>query len=131
MFRVLESQLARKYRYVVHTLLTVYSSAYFPSLGRRSLSEISPQIVRSPQFRWVWLVYGTTYATANAASSVCGEHGASPVVPVLVASTLTNTTTCIAKGTRLITLSIAEIAEAGHRAERLVAAQLENTTLLL
>lgn len=55
------------------------------------------QFVRSPQFAWIWLVYGSTYAAANICQTVCDAKGMDVALPKLASTFLVNTSTCIAK----------------------------------
>jgi len=53
--------------------------------------------LKSPQFIWIWLVYGSTYATANAVQTICDRRNQDVGVPKLVSTFLVNTSTCIGK----------------------------------
>lgn len=71
----------------------------FTSFGK-SLKEmiVHPiKFVASPQFRWIWLVYGSTYVAANSCETVCAEKGINPAFPKWLSTSFTNTVTCIAK----------------------------------
>lgn len=52
---------------------------------------------RSPQFYWIWLVYGGTYAGVNVVETACTVTKTDPAVPKWFASFSVNTTTCILK----------------------------------
>lgn len=55
------------------------------------------KFLRSPQYFWIWLVYGSTYTTANAIQTVCDWKNKDVAFPKLVSTFLVNTSTCIAK----------------------------------
>eukprot|EP00965_Chrysotila_dentata_P219965 6191471-Pleurochrysis_carterae.AAC.1 len=48
-------------------------------------------------FRWLCIVYTSTFAAANGANTLSAARHASPKMPVLAASTAANMTSCIAK----------------------------------
>jgi len=64
---------------------------------RNSIAEMGPGYLRTPQFRWIWFVYGSTYAAANVADTVSEARGVDRFLPVLCASTAVNTSAAIAK----------------------------------
>mmetsp|Transcript_17126 Transcript_17126/g.32580 ORF Transcript_17126/g.32580 Transcript_17126/m.32580 type:complete len:260 (-) Transcript_17126:140-919(-) len=51
----------------------------------------------SPQFFWIWLVYGSTYAAANTCQTICDRRKQDVAIPKLMSTFVVNTTTCIAK----------------------------------
>jgi hypothetical protein len=51
----------------------------------------------SPAFRWIWLVYGSTYFAANMCDTWASQTGGNPAGPKFVATTGVNMTTCILK----------------------------------
>eukprot|EP00466_Bigelowiella_natans_P011311 jgi/Bigna1/87280/estExt_fgenesh1_pg.C_180156 len=53
--------------------------------------------VASPQFFWIWLVYGSTYFAANACQTYCDRKKKDVALPKLMSTFVVNTTTCIAK----------------------------------
>lgn len=69
--------------------------SFFKSFREMAGSPV--KFLKSPQFFWIWLTYGGTYASVNIANSVCENKGKNPAFPVWAASFVTNTTTCIAK----------------------------------
>ena len=69
--------------------------SFFATLGEAIRSPI--KYVASPQFRWIWLVYGGTYLAANYTDTACAAVGVSPAMPKWLATSFVNTTTCIGK----------------------------------
>ena len=61
-------------------------------LAKRPLTNLA-----SPSTRWLVLVYTATYGAANTMNTLCAWLEASPVLPVLIASTAGNMSTGIAK----------------------------------
>lgn len=55
------------------------------------------KFARSPQFLWIWLVYGSTYVAANMTQTTCDKKKVDVAMPKLVSTFLVNTSTCIAK----------------------------------
>lgn len=53
--------------------------------------------LKSPQFFWIWLVYGSTYVTANACQTICDRQKRNVAIPKLMSTFTVNTTTCIMK----------------------------------
>lgn len=53
--------------------------------------------LKSPQFNWIWLIYGATYATANVVTTNCDSRGQDVAIPKLVSTFVVNTSTCIGK----------------------------------
>lgn len=47
-------------------------TSFFKSLGECIKHPI--QYVKAPQFRWIWFVYGSTYAAANVVDTVCAAN---------------------------------------------------------
>lgn len=67
---------------------------------RASFAEMaaSPlKFLKSPQFFWVWLTYGSTYIAANTCQTYCDKTDTDVKLPKLVSTFVTNTSTCIAK----------------------------------
>lgn len=55
------------------------------------------KFIKSPQFLYIWAVYGSTYATANACQSYCEERDIEVGIPKLISTFCVNMTLCIAK----------------------------------
>ena len=55
------------------------------------------KFVMSAQYRWICLVFASTYAASNVVDTCCEFKGANNVVPKLCATTAANTGTCLAK----------------------------------
>jgi len=55
------------------------------------------KFVTSPQFFWIWLVYGSTYLAANYTDTICAHTEVDPTYPKWASTSVTNTVTCIAK----------------------------------
>jgi hypothetical protein len=53
--------------------------------------------VRGPSFFYIWLIYGGTYVAANAVETTCALKKTEPAAAKWVATSLTNTATCIMK----------------------------------
>eukprot|EP00808_Paulinella_micropora_P004270 g68957.t1 len=53
--------------------------------------------VRSPAYLWIWLVYGSTYATANLCETICAAQNRDPGTPKWLSTFVVNTSTCMAK----------------------------------
>jgi hypothetical protein len=53
--------------------------------------------LKSPQFYWIWLVYGGTYVAVNAADTWSKATNRDPAFPKWLASFVVNTSTCIGK----------------------------------
>jgi len=67
-------------------------------LGTMKEVVTRPQVFfRSPAFAYIWLVYGSTYAAANACESVCAATNTNPAFPKWLSTFVTNTGTCIVK----------------------------------
>lgn len=65
-----------------------------------SLREVVTQpvtYIRSPQFRWIWLIYGGTYAAANVVDTTCAATGTNAALPKWLATSFYNTVSCIGK----------------------------------
>jgi hypothetical protein len=85
--------------------------SFFASLKQIFVSPV--KYVQSPQFRWIWLVYGATYCAgntssdfsriryfffpANATDTVCSATSTDAKIPKLLSTFVVNTTTCIGK----------------------------------
>ena len=69
--------------------------AVFEGLGQMLKQPV--RNLRSTPTKWLMLVYGATYAGANAALTLSGHFNVAPALPVLAASTLGNMSTGIAK----------------------------------
>ncbi|GAB5362494.1 hypothetical protein AAMO2058_000801700 [Amorphochlora amoebiformis] len=71
----------------------------FPSFLNSMKSMIIRPVtfLKSPQFFWIWLVYGSTYAAANITETVCDHLETDVALPKLLSTFATNTSTCIAK----------------------------------
>jgi len=65
------------------------------SLKEMAMSPL--KFLRGPQFAWIWLVYGATYATANSCQTICDVKKQDVKIPKLLSTFVVNTTTCIAK----------------------------------
>ena len=76
--------------------------------GRRSLGQafagalkeyaLRPvHFLRGPQFGYIWAIYGGTYVVANAVETSCAIVRVDAATPKWVATSVTNTTTCIIK----------------------------------
>lgn len=63
----------------------------------KELATAPLKFVRSPQFFWIWLVYGSTYVAANATQTYCDRKKRNVALPKLCSTFLVNTSTCIAK----------------------------------
>jgi hypothetical protein len=63
----------------------------------KEMARAPLKAVRSPAFTWIWLVYGSTYVAANAVETICAKSGSSPALAKWIATSSTNTVTCIAK----------------------------------
>eukprot|EP00462_Mataza_sp_D1_P016162 CAMPEP_0175159284 /NCGR_PEP_ID=MMETSP0087-20121206/23320_1 /TAXON_ID=136419 /ORGANISM="Unknown Unknown, Strain D1" /LENGTH=249 /DNA_ID=CAMNT_0016447283 /DNA_START=22 /DNA_END=771 /DNA_ORIENTATION=- len=59
---------------------------------------------RSPQFFWIWLVYGSTYAAANACTTVCAATDTDVKIPKLMSTFVVNCSTCIMKDKAFATM---------------------------
>jgi hypothetical protein len=58
----------------------------------------SPLVVlRSPEFRWIWFVYGSTYMAANSVDSLCKIYQIDDTLPKLIGVTAVNMTASILK----------------------------------
>jgi len=55
------------------------------------------KFLKSAQFRWIWLVYGSTYAAANICMTYCKKKDMDVKLPKLISTFLVNSSTCIAK----------------------------------
>jgi hypothetical protein len=69
--------------------------SFFSALKEMASSPI--KFLKSPACGFIWLVYGGTYVAANTTDTVCNAHGKDAAFPKWVATSVTNTTTCIAK----------------------------------
>jgi hypothetical protein len=67
--------------------------SFFSTLGEALRSPV--QYVMSPQFRWIWLVYGGTYLAANVTDTTCAATNTNPAMPKWLATSFVNTVTCI------------------------------------
>lgn len=63
----------------------------------REMGSAPIKFLKSPQFSWIWLVYGGTYVGVNVTESVCEHTNTDPAMPKWLSSFVVNTTTCIAK----------------------------------
>lgn len=63
----------------------------------KSMVKSPIQFIKSPQFYWIWIVYGGTYVAVNLTSSACEYTRTDPALPKWAASFSFNTTSCIAK----------------------------------
>lgn len=63
----------------------------------REMGKAPVKFVKSPQFLWIWLVYGSTYLAANVVDTVCKGKNMDSALPKWIATSTTNTSTCIAK----------------------------------
>lgn len=66
----------------------------------KSLKEIAFQPVKffgGFAFRWIWLVYGATYVTANTVMTTCHVKNMDDGIPKLISTFIVNASTCIAK----------------------------------
>ena len=63
----------------------------------KSMVAAPIKFARSPQFYWIWLVYGSTYIAANTIQTYCDAKKRDVALPKLGATFAVNTTTCIAK----------------------------------
>lgn len=55
------------------------------------------KFVKSPQFLWIWMVYGSTYVAANTITTVCDVKKMDVGLPKLASTFTVNTSLCIAK----------------------------------
>lgn len=55
------------------------------------------KFLKSPQFFWIWLVYGSTYTAANTITTICDVTKTDVKIPKLLGTFGVNTTTCILK----------------------------------
>jgi hypothetical protein len=69
--------------------------SFFKSLREMASRPIA--FVKSPQFYWIWLVYGGTYVAVNSAETWSKQSKRDPALPKLMASFTVNTSTCIGK----------------------------------
>lgn len=69
--------------------------SFFKSL--REMATHPTNFVKSPQFYWIWLVYGGTYTAVNCAESWSKATNRDPAFPKWLASFVVNTSTCIGK----------------------------------
>jgi len=70
-------------------------SSFFGSLREYGARPIT--YLRGPQFFYVWLIYGGTYAAANTIETMCSLKDVDASGPKWVATSTVNTTTCILK----------------------------------
>merc|ERR1719273_1491992 len=63
----------------------------------REMGSAPIKFLKSPQFAWIWLVYGGTYVGVNVTESMCEHTNTDPAMPKWAASFVVNTSTCIAK----------------------------------
>lgn len=73
--------------------------ALFPSFinSFKEMFAAPIKFVKSPQFLWIWAIYGTTYVTANATQTICDETKRDVALPKLASTFVVNTSICIAK----------------------------------
>ena len=69
--------------------------SFFGSLKSMAANPI--KYLASPTFYWIWIVYGGTYLAANLTESACKARDMDSSFPKWVSTSVTNTTTCIAK----------------------------------
>lgn len=69
--------------------------SFFSSLKEMTYKPIS--FLRSPQFFWIWLTYSSTYAAANVVDTVSAANNSDGGFAKWVATSSTNTVTCIMK----------------------------------
>lgn len=71
----------------------------FRSLGNsfKEMAAAPIKFVRSPQYLWIWLVYGSTYMAANVTDTVCFRKDVDIKIPKLMSTFIINTATCIGK----------------------------------
>lgn len=69
--------------------------SFFKSLREYASRPLS--YLRGPQFVYIWAIYGGTYLAANTVETVCGLTQTDPALPKWLATSSTNTLTCIAK----------------------------------
>mmetsp|Transcript_1300 Transcript_1300/g.3828 ORF Transcript_1300/g.3828 Transcript_1300/m.3828 type:complete len:269 (+) Transcript_1300:1211-2017(+) len=69
--------------------------SFFGSLREYGSRPI--QYLRGPQFAYIWLIYGGTYIAANGVETFCAAGKMDPALPKWVATSTTNTVTCIVK----------------------------------
>lgn len=55
------------------------------------------KFVNTFAYRWIWLVYGATYVTANICISTCKLKEVDDGIPKLISTFIVNASTCIAK----------------------------------
>eukprot|EP00472_Partenskyella_glossopodia_P010664 CAMPEP_0197527744 /NCGR_PEP_ID=MMETSP1318-20131121/22670_1 /TAXON_ID=552666 /ORGANISM="Partenskyella glossopodia, Strain RCC365" /LENGTH=228 /DNA_ID=CAMNT_0043082533 /DNA_START=130 /DNA_END=813 /DNA_ORIENTATION=- len=63
----------------------------------KSMVRAPMTFLKSPQFFWIWLVYGSTYCAANTCQTICDRKKKDVAIPKLMSTFVVNTTTCIAK----------------------------------
>jgi hypothetical protein len=69
--------------------------SFFGSL--KSMAANPLKYLASPTFYWIWIVYGGTYLAANLTESACKARDMDAAFPKWVTTSVTNTSTCIAK----------------------------------
>merc|ERR1712100_716689 len=65
--------------------------SFFSSFKEMAKAPI--QFLKSPQFGWIWLVYGGTYVSVNIADTLCEASNTDPAFPKWMTSFGVNTTT--------------------------------------
>jgi len=70
-------------------------TSFFSSFREMGSAPIT--FLKSPQFAWIWLVYGGTYVGVNVCESVCDHTDTDVAMPKWLTSFVVNTSTCIAK----------------------------------
>jgi len=70
-------------------------TSFFTSLKEMASTPI--KFLGTPQFKWIWLVYAATYATANSCQTICDHQKRDVKFPKLFSTFIVNTGTCIAK----------------------------------
>jgi len=69
--------------------------SFFNSLKEYGARPV--QYLRGPQFVYIWMIYGGTYCAANLVETVCAVKKVDPGMPKWLATSSTNTVTCIVK----------------------------------
>jgi hypothetical protein len=70
-------------------------SSFKSTCGSFFKSPIS--VIKSPEFRWIWFVYGTTYIAGNTIDSLCKIYGINDLYPKLLGVTALNMTASVLK----------------------------------
>merc|ERR1712216_101174 len=69
--------------------------SFFSSFKEMARAPLT--FLKSPQFGWIWLVYGGTYVSVNVTETICEVSKTDPALPKWLISFGVNTTTCILK----------------------------------